>query len=70
DMYQAALSVFDESDIVIKTAAVADYRSPDLQQQLIQNEQGENKVNGSNSGSSNSSASSSSAQTGTSETAQ
>ena len=44
--------------------------SPDLQQQLIQNEQGENKVNGSNSGSSNSSASSSSAQTGTSETAQ
>ena len=52
------------------SASSSDGISPDLQQQLIQNEQGENKVNGSNSGSSNSSTSSSSAQTGTSETAQ
>ena len=58
------------SSAVSSTTSSSDSISPDLQQQLIQNEQGENKVNGSNSGSSNSSASSSSAQTGTSGTAQ
>ncbi|MCY8266845.1 bifunctional phosphopantothenoylcysteine decarboxylase/phosphopantothenate--cysteine ligase CoaBC [Bacillus haynesii] len=40
DMYQAALSVFDESDIVIKTAAVADYRPKHVHDQKLKKKDG------------------------------
>ncbi|AKQ72933.1 bifunctional phosphopantothenoylcysteine decarboxylase/phosphopantothenate--cysteine ligase CoaBC [Bacillus sp. GM2] len=40
DMYQAALSVFDESDIVIKTAAVADYRPKHVHDQKMKKKDG------------------------------
>lgn len=40
DMYQAALSVFDESDIVIKTAAVADYRPKHIHHQKMKKKDG------------------------------
>ena len=40
DMYQAALSVFDESDIVIKTAAVADYRPKHIYDQKMKKKDG------------------------------
>ncbi|MCY8372165.1 bifunctional phosphopantothenoylcysteine decarboxylase/phosphopantothenate--cysteine ligase CoaBC [Bacillus haynesii] len=40
DMYQAALSVFEESDIVIKTAAVADYRPKHVHDQKIKKKDG------------------------------
>ncbi|MCY9153097.1 bifunctional phosphopantothenoylcysteine decarboxylase/phosphopantothenate--cysteine ligase CoaBC [Bacillus haynesii] len=40
DMYQAALSVFDKSDIVIKTAAVADYRPKHVHDQKMKKKDG------------------------------
>ncbi|MEC1344203.1 bifunctional phosphopantothenoylcysteine decarboxylase/phosphopantothenate--cysteine ligase CoaBC [Bacillus haynesii] len=40
DMYQAALSVFEESDIVIKTAAVADYRPKHVHDQKMKKKDG------------------------------
>lgn len=40
DMYQAALSVFDESDIVIKTAPVADYRPKHVHDQKMKKKDG------------------------------
>ncbi|MFN2746174.1 MULTISPECIES: bifunctional phosphopantothenoylcysteine decarboxylase/phosphopantothenate--cysteine ligase CoaBC [Bacillus] len=40
EMYQAVLSVFDESDIVIKTAAVADYRPKHIHDQKMKKKDG------------------------------